>query len=1133
MAAVEIQLQQRQDVAADWTTDNPTLLVGEIGYESDTGLLKIGDGVTAWNSLGYWGTFDTVTLAGDLVISNADPSILFEETGATADNTKWDFIVDAEQFQARVLNDAESAHADWLTVDRTGNTIDQINLLGTTVDVSSTLDVGTEILLTERADHNFTPAATRGIVWLRSSDSGLVFTDGAGTDWQLNDQATPPGGADTTLQYNNAGAFGGMSQFTYDGTDLIVAGGSSIRLADTAPGYIEWDDTDLPAGWGSWRAGILSGAWAVESLNDAGSNVITAISASKNSSAQVPVMTLRANQFSFLNGGGAGSSIDMSNHGEIIGPATIRRTGGFDQITIRGGSTGSATAQLILNGGSFGTTGGDFQLQHNLNNVIWWDASLGTLGLYGGTAGKTLGPRIEADGQTTFFQDVSLNSTSPYISYVESDGALDQKVWFLGADTEAFNGIIFDDALTNFYQWLSIQRSGTGASIQVDTIDFTAVTDITLNTAIVNLGTMSFDADQTIGAGQDNYVLTYDNGTGLISLEAAGGTIGGSIVDGRVAVGSATDEIEGTTNLLFDDFLRTLTIGSGGGAARLILNANTNSITEIQFQELGSDRVTIRNDDDQYLDFRHFNTGTGALRFYDGDGLSQGWLSWDGVASPNGPSFGFKNGNGQWRLKLDNGADEITAYNTTFIHEASGPSFKVDNTAAALDEKVWEWVYSGGIGNDELQLNIWDDAEVNSYSAIQILRSGTGAGVQVDTIDLTAVTDITMNTGTLISTGTIQANGTVTSAGAIAGLIINETDAGLDQKVWVGPVASGEALFHYITDDVGGNIKTWCLVQRSGTGTGTQIDTIDFAAVNDVTINSTLISTGTGIFPAATTSIPSIRLPHGTPPSSPTNGDFWTTTGGAFAQINGATRQLDLNTGTKETSFDSPSGSSGTFYFAGFYLFHTSAFTPTGTATNVGTANASYAAHALVVLGAASTNMVVRVTGTSINDSGTRVTSDFEDIDTSGGSANDYFETTKKFIGQVGYTLQSGTGVTINAGFAKYWDNQNSDFTVTGCEAVWLGGANDSGADIELLHHKSTGWTYGAGGSPTTPTALASMATDHSTESGIVNGQDGAWKRTNLSQAIAGSGSEGIMWRITTTANRAFELGNLQVTWNV
>jgi len=48
-------------------------------------------------------------------------------------------------------------------------------------------------------------------------------------------------------------------------------------------------------------------------------------------------------------------------------------------------------------------------------------------------------------------------------------------------------------------------------------------------------------------------------------------------------------------------------------------------------------------------------------------------------------------------------------------------------------------------------------------------------------------------------------------------------------------------------------------------------------------------SGGPIIAPAATTSIPSIRLPHGTAPSSPTNGDLWTTTAGLYARINNST----------------------------------------------------------------------------------------------------------------------------------------------------------------------------------------------------------------------------------------------------
>lgn len=51
-----------------------------------------------------------------------------------------------------------------------------------------------------------------------------------------------------------------------------------------------------------------------------------------------------------------------------------------------------------------------------------------------------------------------------------------------------------------------------------------------------------------------------------------------------------------------------------------------------------------------------------------------------------------------------------------------------------------------------------------------------------------------------------------------------------------------------------------------------------------VTLNPTF-------FPASTTTIPSIRIPHGSAPSSPTNGDIWTTSAaGLFYRVNGATK---------------------------------------------------------------------------------------------------------------------------------------------------------------------------------------------------------------------------------------------------
>ena len=45
------RIQVRRATAAEWTSANPVLAVGELGLETDTRRIKAGDGTTAWNSL--------------------------------------------------------------------------------------------------------------------------------------------------------------------------------------------------------------------------------------------------------------------------------------------------------------------------------------------------------------------------------------------------------------------------------------------------------------------------------------------------------------------------------------------------------------------------------------------------------------------------------------------------------------------------------------------------------------------------------------------------------------------------------------------------------------------------------------------------------------------------------------------------------------------------------------------------------------------------------------------------------------------------------------------------------------------------------------------------------------------------
>jgi len=48
-----IQIQYRRGTAAEWTSANTTLAVGEPGYEIDTAKFKVGTGNTAWTALAY------------------------------------------------------------------------------------------------------------------------------------------------------------------------------------------------------------------------------------------------------------------------------------------------------------------------------------------------------------------------------------------------------------------------------------------------------------------------------------------------------------------------------------------------------------------------------------------------------------------------------------------------------------------------------------------------------------------------------------------------------------------------------------------------------------------------------------------------------------------------------------------------------------------------------------------------------------------------------------------------------------------------------------------------------------------------------------------------------------------------
>ena len=81
------RIRLRRDTAANWTAENPVLLAGEMGIETDTRKYKVGNGTLAWSSLSYYiegvlarGQASKMT-SGTIAVSVAGT---YQSTGLTA-----------------------------------------------------------------------------------------------------------------------------------------------------------------------------------------------------------------------------------------------------------------------------------------------------------------------------------------------------------------------------------------------------------------------------------------------------------------------------------------------------------------------------------------------------------------------------------------------------------------------------------------------------------------------------------------------------------------------------------------------------------------------------------------------------------------------------------------------------------------------------------------------------------------------------------------------------------------------------------------------------------------------------------------------------------------------------------------
>jgi len=162
-------IQIKRGTAAAWTSANPTLNAGEMGFETDTKKMKVGDGSTAWTSLAY------TTTDGDI-------------SGVTAGTG---------------LSGGGSTGAVTLSIDSTVATLTGSQTLTNktlTSPVVNTATLHNNILKAPQERTTVSATAATGTINFDASTQGvLYYTTNASANWTLNVRGSSSASLDSIL----------------------------------------------------------------------------------------------------------------------------------------------------------------------------------------------------------------------------------------------------------------------------------------------------------------------------------------------------------------------------------------------------------------------------------------------------------------------------------------------------------------------------------------------------------------------------------------------------------------------------------------------------------------------------------------------------------------------------------------------------------------------------------------------------------------------------------------------------------------------------------------------------------------------------------------------------------------------